>query len=120
MLSGRAALEDEDVAAAERRLQDAVQQFPVEPAAFLLYATAAERQGHLDNARRALIQYEALIDEDPDFVARATRIATLSVRMDDVETAAEWTRRGLRKDSENAQLLAIAKRLDDQPKAGKD
>ena len=49
--------------------------------------------------------------DDSDFAGHAGRVATLSLRVNDAETAAEWTRRGLDKDPQNAQLLAISKRL---------
>jgi tetratricopeptide (TPR) repeat protein len=110
-LAGRAALEDGDVDTAERRLQDATTRFPVDPAAMLLYANVAERQSHFDNARRALLQYEALVVDDADLVGHAMRIATLSARVDDPATAAEWIKRGLDRDPQNAQLQALAKRV---------
>ncbi len=111
LLAGRAALEDGDVERAERAFDDASTRFPIEPAALLALATAAERQNHFDAARRALIRYEALVTDDSDFTGHAGRVATLSLRVNDAETAAEWTRRGLDKDPQNAQLLAISKRL---------
>ena len=111
MLSGRAALEDGDLEKAERAFDDAAARFPIEPAALLYLATTAERLNHFDAARRALIRYEALVTDDSDFATRAARIATWSLRLNDAETAAEWTRRGLDKDPQNAQLLALGKRL---------
>jgi tetratricopeptide (TPR) repeat protein len=111
MLAGRAALEDGDLAKAERAFEDASARFPVEPPALLYLASTAERQNHLDAARRALIRYEALVADDSDFAGHAARIAALSLRLNDAETAGEWTRRGLDKDPQNAQLVAISKRL---------
>jgi tetratricopeptide (TPR) repeat protein len=111
VLAGRAALEGGDVAAAESHLQAAAARFPVDPAAPLLFAGVAERQNHLDNARRALLQYEALVVDDPDLVGHATRIATLSARLDDLDTAAEWIKRGLDKDPQNGPLQALARRV---------
>jgi tetratricopeptide (TPR) repeat protein len=111
MLSGRAALQDGDLETAEHMLRQATLRFPVDPAALLLYASVAERQNHADAARRALIQYSALVASDPDFVAHATKIAALSLKVNDADTASEWIRRGLDKDPQNAPLLALAKRV---------
>jgi tetratricopeptide (TPR) repeat protein len=109
MLSGRAALEDGDVETAERRLDDAIGRFPIEPGALLLFASIAERRNHFDNARRALLEYEALVVDDADFVAHATKIAALSARVADQATAAEWIKRGLDRDPQSAQLQALAR-----------
>src|SRR5262245_41742934 len=102
-LSARAALEDGDVESAERALQQAVGRFPIHTPALLLYATVAERQGHPDAARRALIQHAALVATNPDLPVHAAKIAALSLRLDDVATAAQWIRRGLDKDPQDAQ-----------------
>jgi tetratricopeptide (TPR) repeat protein len=109
MLSGRAALEDGDVETAERRLDDAIARFPIEPGALLLFSSVAERRNHFDSARRALLEYEALVVDDADFVAHATKIAALSVRVADQATAAEWIKRGLDRDPQSAQLQALAR-----------
>jgi Flp pilus assembly protein TadD len=114
-LSARAALQDADLDTAESMLQQAIQRFPIDPAALSLYAAVAERQNHPDAARRALIQYEALVASDPDLLAHATKIALLSLRLNDVETAAQWLRRGLDKDPQNAPLLALARRAQPRP-----
>lgn len=111
MLAGRAALDDGDLAAAEQSLQQASQRFPIVPAALVLYAAVAERQNHPDAARRALIQYEALEPADPEFAPHATKIAALSVRLNDLATAGDWVARGLAKDPQNVALVALAKRL---------
>jgi predicted Zn-dependent protease len=55
-----------------------------------LYASAAEKQNHLDAARNALILYGGLVPSDADFVSRATRIAALSRRVNDPATAVDW------------------------------
>ena len=47
-------------------------------------------QNHLDAARNALILYGSVVPEDRDFVARASRIAALSLRLSDPDTAVEW------------------------------
>lgn len=111
LLAARAALDDADVESAERSLQQACDRFPIEPAALLLYANVAERQNHADAARRALIQYEALVPTDADDAAHAGRIAALSLRVHDADTARSWIARGLSREPQNAQLLALAKRM---------
>jgi len=110
LLAGRAALEEGDVQNAEAFLQQACERFPIEPPALLLYATVAERQNHPDAARRALITYEALVLSDSDDVPHALRIATLSLELNDPETARAWIARGLARDPQNAQLLAVGRR----------
>ena len=115
LLAGRAALEDDDLESAERSLQQACDRFPIEPTALLLYANVAERQNHPDAARRALIQYEALVASDSDDVTHAIRIAALSVRVNDRDTADTWVMRGLARDPQNVQLLALARRINPEP-----
>ena len=111
VLAGRAALEDGELAKAEHAFEDASNRFPIEPSALLLLAMTAERQNHIDEARRALIRYQALVTDDADFVVHAVRIAALSARLADAATAADWVRRGLDRDPQNAQLVALSKRL---------
>ena len=115
-LYGRALLRDGEADVAERMLQQAIARSPVEPTAYLFYATAAERQHHLEEARQALITYGGLVADDPEFVARATRIATLSLRLDDVGAAAEWLRRAVRASPNDINLMASL--ADAQLKAG--
>ena len=110
LLAGRAAIQDGDYETAESTLQQATQRFPVVPAAVVLYAAVAERQNHVDEARRALIQYQALVATDADYVVHATKIATFSARLNDTATANEWIQRGLARDPQNAALAALAKR----------
>jgi Flp pilus assembly protein TadD len=89
-LYGRALLQSGETDLAGTVLQRATSQYPVDPAAFAFYATAAERLNELESARQALIDYGALVPDDPEFVAHATRIAALSLRLNDVATAIEW------------------------------
>ena len=89
-LYGRALLQEGDVDGAEHALQQATLRFPIDPQAFVLYASTAERQSHLEPARQALIQYGGLTSNDVDFVPRAARIASLSLRLNDPETAVRW------------------------------
>ena len=89
-LYGRALLQEGDVDAAEHALQQATLRFPIDPQALLLYASTAEKQGHLEPARQALILYGGLMSNDADFTQRASRIASLSLRLNDAETAVHW------------------------------
>ncbi|HZR26350.1 MAG TPA: tetratricopeptide repeat protein [Vicinamibacterales bacterium] len=59
-LYARARLQEGDLDAAERALQQAMTRFPVDPNAFALYATVAARQKRPEAARRAQAEYEAL------------------------------------------------------------
>ncbi len=86
-LYGRALLEANQPEAAERVLQQATDRYPVDPQAFLAYADVAERQDHLAAARAALIGYDSLVGIDGTFIARATRIGQLSLRLDDPAAA---------------------------------
>lgn len=115
-LYGRALLRDGEADVAERTLQQALARSPVDPNAYLFYATAAERQNHLEEARQALIAYGALIADDPEFVARATRIATLSLRLEDVDVAVEWFQRAAHSTPNDLTLLLSL--ADAQIKAG--
>lgn len=89
-LYGRALLQQGDVDGAEHALQQATLRFPIDPQAFALYASTAEKQSHLDPARQALIQYGGLTSNEADFVPRAARIASLSLRLNDAPTAVTW------------------------------
>jgi tetratricopeptide (TPR) repeat protein len=111
LVAGQAAVQDGDVDEGERLLQLAAERFPIEPAALLAFAAVAERQNHPDAARRALIRHAALAGTDADFPARAIKIATLSIRVNDADTANEWIKRGLDHDPQNATLVALGGRI---------
>ena len=106
-LYGRALIEGGRLELAEQVLQEAALRFPVEPTAFLHYATIAEQQNHLAAARQALIHYSTLVVDDDGFVARATRIAALSVRLNDAATAVEWLGRAVASSANDVRLLAL-------------
>ena len=76
-------------------LQLATTRYPVDPSAFVHYATAAERQKHFDAARQALIDLSALQGDAPDAADRATRIAALSTRLNDPASAARWLQKAV-------------------------
>jgi tetratricopeptide (TPR) repeat protein len=91
-LFGRAQLFAHDPDSAERTLQDATTRRPVDPAAFAYLADAAEQLGHLTIARRALLDFAALHEEDdPHHRAAAdARLGDLSARMNDFPAAAAY------------------------------
>ena len=115
-LYGKALLQDGDVGRAEQTLHEATTRTPVEPSAFLLYATAAEKQNHFSAARTALIQYGGLAPDTSDFAARAARIAQLSLKMNETGAAVDWLRKAtLASPADNRMLAALA---DAQLRAG--
>ena len=74
MLLGRARLMASDPPGAERTLRQATETLPAEPAAFLDLADAADRTGHIQVARRALLDYQSLTgSSEPDFLVRVAR-----------------------------------------------
>ncbi len=90
MLFGRALLQSSDNELAERMLTQASQKLPADPLAFYYLAEAAERRGHMDVARKALLDYVALEPEEADARRRATlavRIGDLSMRLNDFPAA---------------------------------
>jgi tetratricopeptide (TPR) repeat protein len=105
-LYGRALLQEGDVDGAEHALQQATTRFPIDPSAFVLYASTAEKQGRLEPARQALIQYGGLTLNDVDFVQRATRIASLSLRLNEPQTAVTWLTRAASSSPNDVRLTA--------------
>jgi tetratricopeptide (TPR) repeat protein len=105
-LYGRALLEAGETENAERTFQQATMRYPIDRSAFLLYASTAEKQNHLDSARNALIQYGSLVPNDADFVSRAARIASLSLRLNDAQTAVVWFERAASSSPNDVTLLA--------------
>jgi tetratricopeptide (TPR) repeat protein len=96
-LFGRALLLSSDDEFAERMLTQAAQKLPADPLAFFYLAEAAERRGHFDVARKALLDYIALEPEETDARRRATlavRIGDLSMRLDDFPAAMASYERG--------------------------
>ena len=116
-LFGRALLMTSDEETAERMLQDATQKQPVEPLAFSYLADAAERLGHYDVARRALLDYEVLRGDEVDArrrSAHAARLGDLSLKLREPAAAAAYFLRAA--DGTDAGLLARA--ADAQFRAG--
>jgi tetratricopeptide (TPR) repeat protein len=108
MLFGRALLLADDEEPAERVLRQATEKRPADPLAFYYFADAAERRGHTDVARQALLDYSALQRAHPDAPRRAAlavRIADLSMRLGDGLTATTWYQRALEADGADVPLL---------------
>jgi tetratricopeptide (TPR) repeat protein len=110
-LYGQALLQADRADDAERTLQRATERYPVDPQAFVLFASAAEQQNHLEAAREALIRYGALVSDDGGFADRASRIAELSLKLNDRTSAAAWVQRGLERLPVHAALLSLQDRL---------
>jgi tetratricopeptide (TPR) repeat protein len=116
-LFGRALLMTSDEETAERMLQDATRKQPVEPLAFYYLSDAAERLGHYEVARRALLDYEVLRGDQADPRRRsayAVRLGDLSLRLNEPAAAATYFLRAA--DGNDAALLARA--ADAQLRAG--
>jgi protein O-GlcNAc transferase len=94
-LLGRARLLEGDVDGAEAVLLRATAMLPVDPDAFVWLAETSERRGRLAEARQALVHYEALAPggQPARRVAHATRIAELSLELNDPMTAVAWLER---------------------------
>jgi predicted Zn-dependent protease len=93
LLYGRALLQENEVDTAEQTLLDAARRFPVDPQALTEYAVLAERQGHLDAARSALIAFDELSAGGPDAAPRASHIAAISMRLNDQPATVAWLKR---------------------------
>jgi tetratricopeptide (TPR) repeat protein len=115
-LYGRALLQDGDVDDAEHVLEQATLRFPIDPQALALYASTAEKQAHLESARQALIAYDGLTASDVDFAPRAARIAALSIRLSDPDTAVSWLTKALSSTPDDVRLITAL--ADAQLRAG--
>ena len=105
-LYGRALLLDGQIDLAERTLEQASTRYPLEPDSLVLYATAAERQSHLDAARQALIDYTGLVTDEGELLTREAHIAALSVKLNDPQTAVLWLERASEKAPDDTRLAA--------------
>jgi tetratricopeptide (TPR) repeat protein len=103
---GQALALDGQKEAAEQVLAEATRRFPVAPESFVAYADIAELLGHLQEARDALISYDALVRDDDAFVSRARRIAGLSLRLEDPDTAVSWLERAMRSAPDDPFIVA--------------
>jgi tetratricopeptide (TPR) repeat protein len=91
---------------AEAAFRPASQRFPVDLEVLPQYAAVAQRLGHLDEARQALVKYSVLVDEDRAEAARAAQIADLSMQLDDALTAVAWYQKSDAIRTSDASLLA--------------
>jgi tetratricopeptide (TPR) repeat protein len=118
-LFGRALLLSQNVNEAETVLQQAADKLPVDPQAFYYLADAAERRGHADVARRALVDYRALVGEEADARRRASfaaRLGDLAVQAGDPGAAVAWYQRAL--EGPGADVPLLVKAADAQLRSG--
>ena len=108
-LLGQARLIAGDPSAAERTLRQATETIPAEPSSFLHLASAADRTGHVEIARRALLDYQALTGaSDANFLVR---VAQAQWRSGDAAGARATLTRALDRDPDNEQGRELARRL---------
>jgi tetratricopeptide (TPR) repeat protein len=105
-LYGRALLLNGQNDAAERAFKQAVEKFPIDPAVLPQFATVAQRLGHLEDARQALVRYAVLVDDDREQAAHAARIGDLSLQLDDADSAVNWYEKSEALAAPDADLLA--------------
>ena len=115
-LYGRALALAGQHAQAEQVLRQASQRFPTDPDVLPHFASAAQRFGHFDDARQALVHYALLVDDDPDSAAHAARIADLSLQLNDAAAAVAWYQKSDALSAADASLLA--RLADAQARAG--
>jgi Flp pilus assembly protein TadD len=75
---------------AEQAFSQAAERYPTDPEVLPQLAAVAQRLGHFDAARQALVRYSALVDDDADKAAHAARIGDLSLQLDDATAAVKW------------------------------
>jgi tetratricopeptide (TPR) repeat protein len=113
---GRALVLANRHAEAEAIFRQASQRFPTDPEVLPHFASVAQRLGHLDEARQALMNYSVLVDEDREAAGHAARIADLSMQLDDPVAAAAWYQKSDALRTSDASLLA--RMADAQSRAG--
>jgi tetratricopeptide (TPR) repeat protein len=91
---------------AERAFKQAADKFPIAPSVLPQYAAVAQRLGHLDDARQALVRYTVLVDDDRDQALHASQIAALSLDLDDPVSAVNWYQKSEALAAPDAALLA--------------
>lgn len=101
---------------AEQALKQASERFPVDPEVLPQYAAIAQRLGHLDEARQALVRYSVLVDADRNEASHAALIGDLSLRLNDAATAVAWYQKSDSLAPADAPLLA--RLADAQSRAG--
>ena len=91
---------------AEAIFRQASQRLPTDPEVLPHFASVAQRLGHLDEARQALVKYSVLVDDDRDEAMHAARIADLSMQLNDATAAVAWYQRSDALRTSDASLLA--------------
>jgi tetratricopeptide (TPR) repeat protein len=115
-LYGRALMLANQYGQAEQVFRQAAQRLPTDPDALPHYASVAQRLGHLDEARQALVRYSILVDHDHQQSAHALRIADLSMALNDAAAAVAWYQKSASLTAADASLLA--RLADAQARAG--
>ena len=113
---GRALLLAGQQAHAELVFRQAAQRFPTDPDVLPYLATVAQRLGHLDEARQALVRYSILVDEDREQAVHAVRIADLSMQLNDTASAIAWYQKSAALGTNDISLLV--RLAEAQTKAG--
>ncbi|MEO7156523.1 MAG: tetratricopeptide repeat protein [Vicinamibacterales bacterium] len=101
---GRAWMLAGDRQAAERALRQAVAKLPVSPEAYLQLAHVTARNGRIQDARDALLNYATLIGDEKPLIAVATEIADYSVRLGEPALAVRWFDRAIDEGGPNSGL----------------
>lgn len=84
-----------DRQAAERALRQAVARLPVPPEAYLQLADVTVRDGRIQDARDALLNYATLVGDEKPMADVSTRIADLSMRLGEPALALRWLDRAI-------------------------
>ena len=113
---GRALLLAGQQARAEAVFRQAAQRFPTDPDVLPYLAMVAQRLGHLEDARQALVRYSILVDEDREQAIHAVRIADLSMQLNDTPSAIAWYQKSAALGANDVSLLV--RLAEAQTKAG--
>jgi len=105
-LYGRALLLSSDVEGSERVLERATAVLPADRDAFLQLSVAAERGGHVETARNALVRFITLAGDDDRRRGLSAHAAGLSLQMNDPAGAVTWGRSAVDPDRPDPGLLA--------------
>ena len=103
---GRALMLSGDYARAEQAFRQSAQRLPTDPRVLLPYASVAQRLGHLDEARQALVKHSILVDQDRREAQHSEQIADLSLALNDAGAAVAWYQKSESLAPADASLLA--------------
>ena len=92
---GRAWMLAGDRRAAERAFRQAVAKLPVPPEAYLQLAHLTSRDGRIQDARDALLNYATLVGDEKPLAAVAAEIAGYSMRLGEPALAVRWFERAI-------------------------